>query len=493
MTRRETIIFRADGSALIGMGHFSRTLALANMLKTDFRCVFATQSPTDRQIREIEKICDDLYTLPEDDSHYEIFLKSLNGDEIVVLDNYYYSPDYQLKIKSRGCKVVCIDDIHDKHYFADIVINHAPLSADKFSTEIHTRLLLGFEYALLHPLFLNNKERNKGNDFQSILICFGGTDENNFSQKVLEEIKDDKSIKQITIIVGEKHVHSKIFDTYIDQIKTDINISILRNLSAAEMVNAGRMADVAIVPCSTIMLEMLSLEVPIISGYHTENQYELAKSVENKYDDILMIGDLNKLAINSTHINIMRNRKLSNRASSLFGLQSIANIQRAFFQLGQEYKIKCRKANSFDVDTYFSWANDEDVRMNSISIKPISRKTHEKWYSEKMANNESFLYFFESEKTAVGQTRFDKEGKEVYVDYSIDKKHRGKGYGLSMLRLALEFVGKDLHSTDYNCIVAKVKASNIASMKIFKSLNFFISPNDNSLDNSIAIFKKQIA
>jgi len=34
-TKQRTIVFRADGGPSIGMGHFTRTLALAEMLKGD--------------------------------------------------------------------------------------------------------------------------------------------------------------------------------------------------------------------------------------------------------------------------------------------------------------------------------------------------------------------------------------------------------------------------------------------------------------------------
>lgn len=39
----QKIYFRADAGAEIGYGHFIRTLALADMLKDDFSCVFVTQ------------------------------------------------------------------------------------------------------------------------------------------------------------------------------------------------------------------------------------------------------------------------------------------------------------------------------------------------------------------------------------------------------------------------------------------------------------------
>ena len=52
----QKIYFRADAGAEIGYGHFIRTLALADMLKDDFSCVFVTQAPTIYQKSEARSV-----------------------------------------------------------------------------------------------------------------------------------------------------------------------------------------------------------------------------------------------------------------------------------------------------------------------------------------------------------------------------------------------------------------------------------------------------
>ena len=70
---RKRIYFRADADAQIGYGHFTRTLALADMLREYFDCTFFTQPPSEYQQREAEKICS-LVALPSDNSKFEKFL-----------------------------------------------------------------------------------------------------------------------------------------------------------------------------------------------------------------------------------------------------------------------------------------------------------------------------------------------------------------------------------------------------------------------------------
>lgn len=179
MTRRK-IFFRADAGAQIGYGHFIRTLALADMLRDDFDCTFFTQSPSEYQQREAEEVCP-LVALPSDDSKFEEFIDCLKGEEFVVLDNYFYTSEYQKQIKEKGCKLVCIDDMHDKHYYADVVINHGLIDKKLFDIESYTRLCLGLDYALLRKPFIQASSTVKNPN--SWFISFGGTDYLNLTEK----------------------------------------------------------------------------------------------------------------------------------------------------------------------------------------------------------------------------------------------------------------------------------------------------------------------
>jgi UDP-2,4-diacetamido-2,4,6-trideoxy-beta-L-altropyranose hydrolase len=79
---KKKIFFRADGDQTIGMGHFTRTLALTEMLNNYFYCVFATQKPSEYQINEIAKVCHQRIDLPNDETHFSFFLNLLQGTEI---------------------------------------------------------------------------------------------------------------------------------------------------------------------------------------------------------------------------------------------------------------------------------------------------------------------------------------------------------------------------------------------------------------------------
>lgn len=273
------IIFRADAGVTIGYGHFIRTLALADMLKDDFQCVFVTQSPTEYQKAEVAKVCE-LVELPATNEKFRIFLNMLRGDEIVVLDNYFYDTDYQWQIKDKGCKLVCIDDIHDKHYVADIVINHAVNEVSLFSVEPYTKLCIGPEYLLMRSPFRESCRKYNIPQIvadKSVFVCFGGADEFGLTQKVAE----------ILIHHTDFHVHAvlgsteKIRNSFTELKKSD-RLSCYNRLSSEEMVELIKKSQIAIVPASTVFFEVCCLRKPVISGYYVDNQVEIARLIQHQ-------------------------------------------------------------------------------------------------------------------------------------------------------------------------------------------------------------------
>src|SRR5688572_18499785 len=104
----QSVVFRADGNSEIGYGHFIRTLGIAGLIGKEFTCVYAIRNPTDYQVKQILEKCERLVVLRNDALESDEFLGILSGDEIVVLDNYNFTSQYQLKIRAKGCKVVYI-------------------------------------------------------------------------------------------------------------------------------------------------------------------------------------------------------------------------------------------------------------------------------------------------------------------------------------------------------------------------------------------------
>lgn len=287
MSSKRKIVFRADAGPKIGYGHYIRSLALADMLKQDFDCTMFTQAPTVYQLQEAKEICP-VAALPSDESKFEMFLECLHGDEIVVLDNYFFDTDYQRAIKAKGCKLVCLDGMLTKHYVADVVLNQAlDLSRSDFSVEAYTIVLTGLEYVLLRRPFYeeckNMRIQHAKNDGLKVAISFGGADPCHLLPKYSELLSRMDCVETVYAIVGDAYEPSANME----------KVQYVKNLSALQLVELYRTIDVAVFPSSTILKEALACRVPVISGYFVDNQIQTYNSYL-AHQLIVGIGDFTK-------------------------------------------------------------------------------------------------------------------------------------------------------------------------------------------------------
>lgn len=284
MNSKRKIFFRADAGPEIGYGHFIRSLALADMLKEDFDCTFFTQNPTEYQRNEAAAVCP-LVELPADDRKFDLFLQHLTDNEIVVLDNYFFTTDHQRQIKDKGCQLVCIDDMHNKHYVADVVINHGPVSVDEFDCEPYTRLFLGDEYKLLRRPFLaplSGKPRNN-----TIVVNLGGADPFKLTEKVVSLLLQTDTSFKILVVLG---------DTVYLSDENRKRIEIRSRLSAEQMAELFETSAAGILPGSTVSIEAMSRALPILMGYQVDNQEEGYKKLADT-GQFIPLGNLHELTL----------------------------------------------------------------------------------------------------------------------------------------------------------------------------------------------------
>ena len=267
MINSRKIFFRADAGPQIGYGHFIRTLALADMLKEDFDCFFVTVNPTAYQINEMSKVC--RFIPLQAENHFDSFLSILQGEEIVVLDNYFFGTDYQRAIKEKGCKLVCIDDLHDKHYVADVVINQGVSEPSLFDTENYTRLCLGLEWALLRKPFIEAaalaSQRTYSDKIETITVSFGGADYYGLTEKMIRILLQIDSIKKINAIVGDSFQSG-------EEWSNEKKVTLYRQIPAEKVAELFLNCDLAILSASTICIEALACGTRVAAGWYVDNQ-----------------------------------------------------------------------------------------------------------------------------------------------------------------------------------------------------------------------------
>ena len=257
------ILFRADAGQSIGYGHFVRTLALADMLKEDFDCVYYTSEPSLSQIEDIRKVCE---CVPlSEETKLDDFLSSLDGSEIVVLDNYFFTSDYQRAIKSKGCKLICFGT-NDRHYYCDILFNFAESDASIFSVEPYTQIKLGIDWAILRKPFREIHPHRPSQRQNRIAICYGGTDQFHLTEKTVQTIQAMPEDMAITLIATDR------FGTERFAALQDWGVNCIINATAEQMIETFGKCDFLISSASTIAQEGLACQIPVICGYYVDNQ-----------------------------------------------------------------------------------------------------------------------------------------------------------------------------------------------------------------------------
>jgi RimJ/RimL family protein N-acetyltransferase len=124
-----------------------------------------------------------------------------------------------------------------------------------------------------------------------------------------------------------------------------------------------------------------------------------------------------------------------------------------------------RRAAIKDAELLLKWANDPDVRKNSINQSEIPWESHLKWFSNKLSSLNTEIYIFLNDSIPIGQLRLDLQENTWVIDYSIDRNYRGQGFGKLMLKQIIErFPEREF--------TAIVKIGNTHSSNIFSKLGF---------------------
>ena len=133
--------------------------------------------------------------------------------------------------------------------------------------------------------------------------------------------------------------------------------------------------------------------------------------------------------------------------------------------------LSLRKVNPEDVDLLYEWANDAAVRQNAFHTEPIPYENHVKWFTKPLADKSVYYYILCAGETPVGQIRLNAADGEALIDYSIDARYRGKGYGCRLLELVKKqiVIGK---ISDVIKLTGQVKYENRASARAFEKCGF---------------------
>nr|WP_295869228.1 UDP-2,4-diacetamido-2,4,6-trideoxy-beta-L-altropyranose hydrolase [uncultured Chitinophaga sp.] len=467
---RNKVYFRADGNFKMGLGHIFRSCAYAELLQEKFECHFFIRNPLPAVEAEVQRVKATMHVLPDDidlDTEAEEWAARLTGKELVVLDGYHFATSYQQIIKNACGKLLCIDDIHSCHFVADAVINHAEgISTHAYSIEPYTKLYLGTHYALLRPMFLQFPRKEATREAEELFICLGGADPTNRTLDVLKGLCQKKENILCNIVVGPAYPHEETLNAYIEN--SSLNAKVYKGASPEIMLELMQRSRFAICSPSTVSYEYLSVGGILYLLMTAQNQ----EHINRFFLDAGIAFSLEEYPVRDTE-RIRKSQDLQKHYFDGKSGQRLTEIVEGLFEQLNRYQV--RKAVEADVQLYYEWATDPEVRRNAINTAEIKFEDHQQWFGRKIADSRVLMYIVEYNKVPIGQVRFDIDSgkQETVISYSIAAAYRGKGLATDMLKAAISEL--NIHIQPVFKLVAVVNPDNAPSCRIFEKLRFKLS------------------
>ena len=131
-----------------------------------------------------------------------------------------------------------------------------------------------------------------------------------------------------------------------------------------------------------------------------------------------------------------------------------------------------RNVASSDANILLKWRNLPEVRALSRSTKEIESNEHEKWLSNRLANQLSgdFFFIIDQAGDSVGSVRADEIMQQVFeISIIVDPGYQGRKIGEHAIKLLLVKLIENYESFE---ICADVHVENFPSIKLFNKLGF---------------------
>jgi UDP-2,4-diacetamido-2,4,6-trideoxy-beta-L-altropyranose hydrolase len=295
------VVFRVDSSSVMGIGHLVRCLTLADELqRRNHEIIFICRELNGSLIKSIKyevlvlSGCDNLHlnwmrVTQEQDAKQTIEVIPEKIDYLIV-DSYGLDASWHQKLRPYTKKIMVIDDLADKKFDCDVLLNQN-LGSQKESYENKVprdcKLLLGCDYALLRPEFSDLREkslekRSATTMISNVLVSMGGSDNKNITYKVLQQLSDKYNI---TVVLGGSSPHVEMISCYAK----DKGIRVI--VDSSNMSKLMFDADLAIGTGGSTSWERCCLGLPTLLYISADNQKKVARNLE-KLKAIKIVKDL---------------------------------------------------------------------------------------------------------------------------------------------------------------------------------------------------------
>lgn len=491
------VVFRVDASTQMGIGHFMRCLTLAESLRErGAQIQFVCREHTGNLITLLQQKAMPVTVLPApavsdtaSGENYAAWLgvtqaedaeqtiKALSGEkpDWLVVDHYGLDVEWEQRLRPHTNRLMVIDDLANRHHDCDVLLdqNYSAEGERRYAGLVPDtcKLLVGPRYALLRPEYAAYRKtlRTREGQVARVLVFFGGSDPQNATGLALEALSHpDLKHLDVDVVIGTNNPHR---EALVKKAAEMAQATIYG--SRPHLADLMAQADLAIGAGGATIWERMCLGLPSVVISIAENQRPASEALAEAklihyaghFSDIKTDGltQLLKQQIHATEK--LAELSIQNRLQ-VDGLGALRLVE--VLCPSDINEIRLRPAHEGDIVGYYNWANEPEVRKNSVNTHAIAWATHQAWFTNKLHDVNSRLFVLEAAALPVGQIRFDRYADEARIDYSLDVIVRGRGWGPRLVALGAVL----MQNIEPVKLRGDVKTGNEVSSAVFLRMGF---------------------
>lgn len=498
------VVFRADASIAIGTGHVMRCRTLATaLLKKGAKVHFVTRAhlghlgevlardgfPVTLLPPPVAVACnrDDyaawLGVTQQEDADQTITAVDKQQCDWLVVDHYALDELWETRLRPHARKLMVIDDLADRPHNCDMLLdqNYVVGGRERYRAWVpaHCQLLLGPRYALLSQEFAEYRKKlfTRADSIRRILVFMGGSDDSNVTGKILAALGADPLLHlEVDVVIGQNFIHR---DPVTAQANARPNTRV--HGPRPHLADLMLKADLAIGAGGTTTWERMCMGLPSLVMSIAENQVPICEALDSS-GLIRYLGPASHLdssAIQGAIVEFLadtrQRRTFATNNQSLVDGRGTDRVTEMVYP-SERTNLRLRTATPSDALTYFSWANDPEVRASAINTDPIDLEVHLEWFNGRLLDANCRLFVLEAGDLPVGQIRFECHGGESTIDYSLDVMVRGRGWAEQLVKLGIDAINAIGPTT----LTATVRPQNEASSATFIRVGFVEHERDSA-------------
>ena len=453
-----SVLFRADASPAIGIGHVMRCLTLAKELAgRGWTCRFACAEGTLSTVTALRQ------------SGFEVLPpEAAPPSDWAVVDHYGLDATYERQLRRTVDRILVIDDLADRRHDCDILLDqtvgrnrtdYVPLVPSS------ALILAGAKHALLRPEFSGVRSEGK-----RILVSLGGTDPTDATSIVLDALALANIDRPVSVIMGGGAPALEKVRAHAARMTPPAEVLV----DVTDMVGLMRQCGLAIGAAGGSALERCCLGLPTLLLVIADNQKAVAAGLQQA--GAAVTAPLDAAAIAAKLIELTQDEaglaEMATKAQALCDGHGAA-------RLADLMSLRLRPATPDDGEELLLWRNDPVTRANSLDTAQVERDTHFSWLERTLKDPERVLLMAERDGVRVGMARFDTMSPGQWrVSISVAPRARGLGLGGALLSAAILYL--DHHHGPAE-LQAEIRAANRPSQRIFEDCGFVRMDSDDGV------------